>query len=385
MIQRKAATKLSELASQFKCVAVTGARQTGKTTLVKAVFSSKPYVSLENPDTRRFAIDDPRGFLSMYPQGAVLDEIQRVPELLSYLQEILDLSSEKGLFILTGSNNFLLQENISQTLAGRVAYLHLLPLTVPELLEAGMLIEDDDLLMLHGFYPPIYDQQIPYADWSVNYIRTYVEKDVRLIKNISNLDAFERFIRLLAGRTGQELNYSSLSVEAGVDVKTAQSWVSILESSFIIHLLKSHHKNFHKTLVKRPKVYFYDTALVCSLLGIRNQEQLSTHPQRGAIFETMVVAELVKSRTNLGEPINLYYWRDKTGYEVDVIIDEAGVLHPLEIKSGKTIVPAYFKSIHYWMTLSESKTGTVLYAGDLSQNRSSGVKVLNWREYLAPQ
>jgi uncharacterized protein len=379
MIRRTASTKLLELATTFKCVAVTGARQTGKTTLVKAVFSSKPYVSLENPDTRRFAIDDPRGFLGSYPQGAILDEVQRVPELLSYLQEILDLSSEKGLFILTGSNNFLLQENISQTLSGRVAYLNLLPLTVQELSDANLLIDDDDLLMLNGFYPPIYDQQIPFTDWTLNYIRTYVEKDVRMIKNISNLDTFDRFVRLLAGRTGQELNYSTLSVDAGVDVKTVQSWTSVLESSFIIHLLRPHHKNFNKTLVKRPKIYFYDTALVCSLLGIRSELQLRTHPLRGAIFETMVVADLAKRRTNVGLPINLYYWRDKSGYEVDVIIEEAGVLYPVEIKSGKTILPSFFKSIQHWMNLSQSRSGEILYGGEISQSRSNGIKVLNWR------
>jgi len=303
MIQRIAKDKLKDLSSKFKAVAVTGARQTGKTTLVKQVFKGKTYLSLENPDTRNFAenpdtrnfaLEDPRGFLESYPNGAILDEVQRVPHLFSYLQEILDSSKVKGLFILTGSNNFLLQQTISQSLAGRVGYINLLPFSISELKKAKLLTPDDNNLMLKGFYPPIYDQDIPPLDWCPNYIRTYIEKDVRQIKNITDLIVFERFtdlivferfIKLLAGRTGQELNNSALAVETGVDVKTIQSWIGILESSFIIYLLKPHHKNFNKTIVKRPKVYFYDTAIVCYLLGIRNTSQLNTHPLRGAIFE----------------------------------------------------------------------------------------------------
>lgn len=295
MIRRIAREKLIALAATFKAVAVTGARQSGKTTLVREVFRAKPYLSLENPDTRNFAMEDPRGFLQSYPEGAILDEVQRTPHLFSYLQETLDNSTKKGLFILTGSNNFLLQQNISQTLAGRIAYIHLLPFSIAELHKAKLLPETDDELMLKGFYPPIYDQQIPFGDWCPNYIRTYIERDVRQIKNIADLVLFERFIHLLAGRTGQELNSSSLSIETGVDVKTIQSWIGILESSFIIYLLKPHHRSFRKTIVKRPKVYFYDTALVCSLLGIRNASQLNTHPARGAVFETMVISEYLYS------------------------------------------------------------------------------------------
>jgi predicted AAA+ superfamily ATPase len=252
MIQRIATKKLIDLARKFKSVAVTGARQTGKTTLVKEVFKDKPYVSLENPDTRNFALEDPRGFLSSYPKGAILDEIQRAPDLFSYLQEILDNTPKKGLFILTGSNNFLLQESISQTLAGRIGTLNLLPFSIEELENAEQLPKDDNELMIKGFYPPIYDQDIPPSDWCPNYVRNYIEKDVRQIKIITDLIVFERFIRLLAGRTGQELNNSALAVETGVDMKTVQSWISILESSFIIYLLKPHHKNFNKTIIKRP-------------------------------------------------------------------------------------------------------------------------------------
>ena len=382
MIQRTAKDKLKDLASKFKAVAVTGARQTGKTTLVKQVFKGKPYLSLENPETRNFALEDPRGFLASYPKGAILDEVQRTPELFSYLQEILDNSKVKGLFIFSGSNNFLLQQNISQTLAGRVGYINLLPFSIEELKKSKLLPKDDDQLMLKGFYPPIYDQEIPPLDWCPNYIRTYIEKDVRQIKNITDLIVFERFIKLLAGRSGQELNNSALAVETGVDVKTIQSWIGILESSFIIYLLKPHFKNFNKTIVKRPKVYFYDTALVCYLLGIRNVSQLKTHPLRGSIFEGMVVTELIKKRTNAGLPINLYYWRDKTGHEIDVIIDNGGKLLPIEIKSGKTLNAEFFKNIDYWSKLSGAEKSVLLYAGEQNQKRTTGKEILNWRNLV---
>ena len=382
MIQRIAKDKLKDLAAKFKAVAVTGARQTGKTTLVKQVFKGKPYLSLENPDTRNFALEDPRGFLESYPAGAILDEVQRAPILFSYLQEILDNTKVKGLFILSGSNNFLLQQNISQTLAGRVGYINLLPFSISELAKAKLLPDDDDQIMLKGFYPPIYDQEIPPMDWCPNYVRTYIEKDVRQIKNITDLIVFERFIKLLAGRSGQELINSALAVETGVDVKTIQSWIGILESSFIIYLLKPHFKNFNKTIVKRPKVYFYDTALVCYLLGIRNVLQLKTHPLRGSVFEGMVVTELIKQRTNAGLPVNIYYWPDKTGHEIDVIIDNGNKLLPIEIKSGKTFNSEFFKNIDYWCNLSGSDKSILLYAGDQNQKRSNGKEILNWKQIM---
>jgi len=379
MIQRIAGKKISELAAKFKAVAVTGARQTGKTTLVKQIFKDKPYVSLENPDNRSFALEDPRGFLANYPNGAILDEIQRTPALFSYLQEILDNTKQKGLFILTDSNNFLLQQSISQTLAGRIATIHLLPFSIEELKKGKVLPKNDDELMIKGFYPPVYDQEIDPQDWCPNYIRTYIEKDVRQIKNITDLIVFERFIKLLAGRSGQELNNSALAVETGVDVKTVQSWIGILESSFIVYLLKPHHKNFNKTIVKRPKLYFYDSALVCYLLGIRDNNHLQTHPLKGAIFEGMVITELLKNRTNAGLDINLFYWRDKTGHEVDLIIDNGKTLLPIEIKSGMTISKDYFKNIDYWTNLSGSKKAFILYSGAQHQKRSDGTEIMNWR------
>jgi predicted AAA+ superfamily ATPase len=382
MIARIAAPKITQLASVFKSVAVTGPRQSGKTTLVKALFPDKSYLSLENPDTRRFALEDPRGFLSRYQSGAIFDEVQRAPELFSYLQEILDESPEPGRFILTGSNNFLLQQNISQTLAGRVAILNLLPFSTEELFKEPGALVDENQIIFKGLYPPIHEPGIPPGDWFPNYLRTYIDRDVRQIKNITDLIVFERFIRLLAGRTGQELNLTSLAVDTGVDTKTVQSWVGILESSFIIHLLRPHFKNFNKTLIKRPKVYFYDTGLVCSLLGISSAEQLLLHPLRGALFECLVVTEFVKQRTNAGRPVNLYYWRDKTGHEVDMIIDNGSSLIPVEIKAGKTVNNEFFGNISYWSKLSGFSTGYIAYAGNQIEERSSGISVLNWFELL---
>lgn len=381
MITRQAQNKLKKLSASFKTVAVIGPRQSGKTTLLKNIFKDKPYVSLENPDNRSFAINDPNGFLSTYKNGAIFDEVQRTPELFSYIQEIVDNSSVKGLFIFSGSNNLLLNQSISQSLAGRIGYLTLLPFTLAELAKYDIETVSDDELMLKGFYPPIYDQQIDASDWCNNYIRTYIERDIRQIKNITDLIIFERFLSLLAGRCSQELNMSALSVETGVDVKTIQSWIGILEASYIIYLLKPHFKNFRKTIVKRPKIYFYDTALVCSLLGIRTKEHLTNHPVRGALFECMVISEMVKHRTNAGLPVNLYYWRDKTGHEIDLIIDNEGKLTPIEIKSGLTINNDFFKNIDYWSNLSNEKDSYLLYAGKIIQKRSNGSNVLCWRDF----
>jgi len=379
VIERIAKIKLEQLAKTFKAVAVIGPRQSGKTTLVKTTFPNKKYISLENPDDRSFALEDPKGFLQNIPNGAILDEIQRVPQLFSYLQEILDNSTKKGLFILTGSNNFLLQENISQTLAGRISYLTLLPFSISELKKANTINFSDNEWLLNGFYPPIYDQEIESTDWYPNYIRTYIERDVRQIKNINDLGFFEKFIKILAGRTGQELNLNSICVEVGVDTKTIKSWIGILESSFVIYLLKSHHKNFNKTIVKRPKIYFYDVGLVCSLLGIKKISHLENNPFRGAIFETMVVSELIKQYTNKGIIPPLYYWRDKTGHEIDIIIDDYDSLVPVEIKSGQTITSNWFKNLKYWTNLSKEENAYVLYAGEQKQIRSNSITIVNWK------
>lgn len=378
MVSREAEKELRLLSKQFKAVAVVGPRQSGKTTLTRALFPSKTYVSLENPDTRQFAEQDPRGFLAQYTEGAILDEAQRVPAIFSYLQQLLDESNDAGKFILTGSNNFLLQQNIVQSLAGRLAYLYLLPFSVSELKSGNMLPETLNEMLFSGSYPPVFQQKIDPEKWFPNYIKTYVERDVRLIKNISNLGAFERFLRLCAGRVGQLLNKSNLGIEVGVDSKTIDAWLTILESSFIIHLLKPHHQNFNKRLVKMPKLYFYDTGLVCALLGIQNQLQIQTHPLRGSLFENFVVGEFMKTRYNCGKQGQLYFWRDSKGNEIDLIIDKGDALYPVEIKAGQTVTGEYFKGINFWNKLTGAHGGAVIYAGEMEQKRSNSIDVKPW-------
>ena len=377
MIARLAEHELRALASDFKAVAVIGPRQSGKTTLVRYVFPEKPYVNLENLDTRSFASEDPRGFLNSYSQGAILDEIQRVPHLFSYLQEILDDSRESGLFILTGSNNFLLQENISQSLAGRIGYLQLLPLSIGEI---GEMSTDVDEIMLRGGYPAIYEQNISVCKWYANYIRTYVERDVRLIKNIGDLQVFEKFLRLCAGRIGQLLNMSSLAVETGVDVKTIGSWLSVLEMSFLVLRLHPYHRNYNKRIVKMPKLYFYDTGLALALMGVEEKEQVQIHPFRGAVFENLIVLEFFKKRLNAGKNPNLYFWRDHVGNEIDLLMEMNTELIPVEIKSGQTVTTEYFKGLNFWNKLTNHQGGYVVYSGDITQHRSNGMTVLPFRE-----
>lgn len=379
MITRTATGEVQTLARQFKSVAIVGPRQSGKTTLARSIFANKPYTSLENPDTRSFALQDPRGFLEQYKKGgAVFDEVQRVPELFSYLQQVLDENPQKGQFILTGSNNFLLQENISQSLAGRIGYLYLLPFSHAETEKAAQRSFSVDEALFYGGYPPLFDNQIPPEKWLPNYIATYVERDVRQIKNISNLNLFERFLKLCAGRIGQLLNMNNLAVEVGVDSKTISSWLSVLESSFIIHLLRPHHQNFNKRLVKMPKLYFCDTGLACSLLGINKVSLLNLHPLKGNLFENYIVGELIKDRYNRNLPFDLYFWRDNTGNEMDIVIDKGTYLYPIEIKAGKTITSEYFKNFPFWSKITGSTEGTVIYAGNELQKRSNGINVIPW-------
>ncbi len=380
MIKREAEIELLSLSKQFKAVALVGPRQSGKTTLARHVFQNLPYVNFENPDSKRFALNDPRGFLSNYSTGALIDEAQRVPEIFSYLQQILDESNTPGRFIITGSNNFLLQENISQSLAGRIAYLYLLPFSISELSQKHYSSLNN--LLVKGFYPPIYDQPVVANKWQANYIRTYIERDVRQIKNITNLNAFEHFIKLCAGRIGQLLNMNSLAIETGVDNKTIASWIGILENSFILYRLQPHYKNFNKRMVKMPKLYFYDTGLVCYLLGIQNPEQLTFHPLSGSLFENFIISELLKKRYNQGKNQNLYFWRDNTGHEIDVIIENPEGLLPVEIKSGKTITLDYFKGLHFWQKISGTQYGKIIYAGDLDQKRSDGINIISWKQLI---
>jgi uncharacterized protein len=376
MIKREVEEELVKLAKQFKSVAVVGPRQSGKTTLTRYIFNDKPYVNLENPDSRLFATTDPRGFLSQYIKGAVIDEAQRAPELFSYIQQVLDEDTTKGRFILTGSNNFLLQQSISQSLAGRIAYIYLLPFTLSELSVTGSRILKTQVL--RGSYPAVYDQNIDYDKWYPNYIRTYIERDVRELKNISDLYVFERFLRLCAGRAGQLLNMSNLAVETGVDSKTAGAWLTVLESSFITFRLFPFHRNFNKRIVKMPKLYFYDTGLICSLLGISNQDQLDLHPLYGSIFENLCISEFRKQSFNRAKNENLFFWRDNTGHEIDLIIEKGDSLFPVEIKSGKTVTSEFFNGLNYWNKISGHDGGAVVYAGDHIQKHSDNNKVIPW-------
>lgn len=346
--------------------------------MVRHLFAEKPYANLENLHTRQFAAEDPRGFLENYPNGAIFDEVQRVPELFSYLQEILDNQQQNGNYILTGSNNFLLQENISQSLAGRVGYLELLPLSLQEI-DTGNKTADE--LLLAGGYPSIYQQNLPPSKWYANYIRTYVERDVRQIKNIGNLQKFEKFLRLCAGRVGQLLNMSSLSVEVGVDVKTIDSWLSILETSFVVFRLQPFHKNYNKRIVKMPKLYFYDVGLACALIGIENTNQLQLHPFRGALFENLVILEALKQRLNAGKPAHLSFWRDNVGHEIDLLINTPSALIPIEIKSGKTITSEYFKGLKFWNKITETEGGKIVYNGDIAQKRSKGFEIIPLKKF----
>jgi uncharacterized protein len=379
MINRTAEIRLIKLAKQFRSVAVIGPRQSGKTTLCKKVFPNKPYISLENPDTLAFVNDDPRGFLAQFTNGAILDEIQRAPILFSYLQQILDETKKRGLFILSGSNNFLLQENISQSLAGRIAYVKLLPLSIAELTAANKLAKSYQQSIFNGGYPEIIAKKVNTADWYNNYIQTYVERDVRLLKNISNLSLFLKFIKLCAGRVGSQLNLSSIANDCNIDQKTAATWMSILEASFIVYLLKPYYTNLNKRLTKSSKLYFYDTGLACALLNIDNAKTLHMHPYTGHLFENLMVIEALKSRMNKGLQDNLYFIQDKTGNEIDLILEEPKTLKAYECKSSATIQNDAFKGLLYFSKLEKLNiTMHLIYGGKDAQKRSNAINVHPW-------
>ena len=376
MIKRTLATKMISLAQKFQVITLTGPRQSGKTTLVRATFSSLPYVSLEEPDIRQIALTDPRGFLANYPAGAVLDEIQNTPELFSYIQRIVD-ENRQVQFILTGSSNFLLMEKISQTLAGRTAVLHLLPFSFNEL---EPLPEQYESLIFKGQYPRIYDRDIAPTDFYPAYIQTYVERDVRLMKNIGDINAFIQFTRLCAGRIGQLLNYAGLASDAGISPNTAKSWLSILESSYILYRLQPYHHNFNKRLVKSPKLYFYDTGVACSLLGIREEDQVQLHYMKGSLFENLIINEFIKRNFNRGENRQPYFWQDNHGKEIDCLLVNGDRVTPVEVKSGKTMSTSYFDNLKYWRSLADlpDDRGYVVYGGDQSMQTSRGA-LISWR------
>lgn len=380
MITRDAEDTLRELAAGFPVVGITGPRQSGKTTLARAVFPDKPYVSLEDPDTREHAGGDPRGFLAAYPDGAVLDEVQRCPDLFSYLQGVVDREGSPGKFVLTGSQQFGMVSAITQSLAGRVGLLALLPFSLAELERGGVVPGHVDELLWRGGYPPIHDRPVDPALWYGSYVQTYLERDVRQQIQVRDLDLFQRFLRLCAGRTGQLLNLSALGDEAGVSHNTARAWLSVLEASYIIHRLPPHHRNFNKRLVKTPKLHFLDPGLAAWLMGIEEPGQLAVHPLRGALFESWVVAEHLKARFNRGRPSNLAFWRDRHGQEVDLVLEQGGLLQPVEIKAGATVSRDAFRGLERWRELAgEAATDPVLvYAGEEGR-KQRGVQVMPWR------
>ena len=381
MIPRAAESLVLELLAGFPIVTVTGPRQSGKTTLARKVLADRPYRSLEDPDVRERALDDPRGFLAQLPDGGVLDEVQRAPELFSYLQTHVDNDGRMGLFMLTGSQQFGLLSRISQSLAGRSAFLELLPLSQRELDVGGLSPGDLNHRILTGGYPALFDRPVTPRRWFPAYVTAYVERDVRQLLKVLDLDAFQRFVRLCAGRSGQLLNLSSLANDCGITHNTAKAWISVLEASYLVFLLQPHHANFNKRLVKSPKLYFFDTGLLCWLLGIQQTEQLDVHPLRGAIFETFVIGELRKAWVNGGELPMFYFWRDSNGNEVDLLIETGTKLLPVEIKSGQTVNRDYFRTLERWTDMAGTMATdpTLIYAGDDQQMRR-GVRVLGWRQ-----
>jgi predicted AAA+ superfamily ATPase len=379
-IAREAEETVVHLAKGFPVAAITGPRQSGKTTLVRRVFGDRPYVSLEDMDHREFAQRDPRGFLKRYEQGAVFDEVQRAPELLSWLQGVVDDSGEMGRFVLTGSQQFGFMEGMTQSLAGRVGELRLLPLCLPELREAGALSGDLDETLYKGFYPAVHVRDVGVEQWYNAYIGTYLERDLRFLTAVQDLSAFQTFLRLAAGRCGQLVNFSSLGAAAGVSHNTVKTWLSILQASFIVFLLTPFHKNFNKRLVKSPKLYFYDTGLASRLLGVTAPEQLTFHPLKGALFENFVVAETLKKFHNAARAPRCFFWRDSAGHEVDLIIEDGARLLPVEIKSGKTVASDFFDGLRRWGELSGTKGGVLVHGGDEEEPyEREGFRTAPWR------
>lgn len=378
MIPRELSHLVKAMAEKMPVISITGPRQSGKTTLARMCFPDYDYVNLESPETRLLAMDDPKAFLKQRDRGLIIDEAQRLPDLFSYLQVISDERGKPGEFILTGSQNFLLKKNISQSLAGRVFISHLLPFSISELSVEALLPSEINEAMFRGFYPRLYDKQITPPLFYPSYSQTYLERDIGGLVSAHNMNLFRRFMELLAGRTGQLINFSALAVETGVDYKTIQSWCSLLEAGFMIFFLRPYFKNFSKRIVKSPKLYFYDTGLACNLLGIKSADELSRHWARGALFENMVTADIIKNLSNAGEQPSLYFWRDNKGVEIDILIPEALHMKVIEIKSGTTINTAFFSNLEKFEKYSDTPLAKFLvYGGEDIQN-IKGATLLPW-------
>jgi predicted AAA+ superfamily ATPase len=382
MINRLIAPKLQEALQYFPVLSLTGPRQSGKTTLVRSLFPEFRYVTLEDPALRAYANEDPRGFLTSYGVRLIIDEAQYAPELFSYIQITVDELRQTGLYILTGSQHFLMSEKITQSLAGRVAIFVLLPFSHPEILSGGLPASSVEERIFRGAFPDLYSRHTPPHLFYSSYLQTYLERDVRQLLNVGDLATFQSFMKICAGMCGQQFNMSTIAIEIGVSVPTVKRWLSVLETSFAVFLQRPYYRNFQKRLVKTPRLFFYDTGLACYLLGIQSAEQLDNYYQKGAIFENWIIAELAKWRYHQGIRPNIYYWRDSTGREVDCVLEEQGLLKLVEIKSGKTIKPEFFKNLDF-LQKNESlpaHKSYVIYGGEEHQIREKAT-VLGWQHF----
>lgn len=382
IIKRDLESMLKKVAQEFPVVTLFGPRQSGKTTLAQLTFQHHMYVSLEDLDIRMQALEDPRGFLEHYanPHGIILDEVQHVPSLLSYIQTYVDQKKQPGYFILTGSQNFLINQAVTQTLAGRMAILTLLPCSIAELEKSNVLPEMIEDLVYKGSYPSLYAQERMVSLWYSSYIASYIERDVRQVTNIGDLATFKLFLKLCAGRVGQLLNVSSLANDCGISLRTAQEWLSILQASYVIVLLQPHYKNFSKRLVKTPKLYFFDTGLACSLLGLESAAQVVSHYLRGGLVENLIITDLYKQYYNSSREPQIYFWRDNHGHEIDCLLEKGDTLVPIEIKAGRTLTKDYFSTFDFWHQLTGGLPAMafVVYGGYENKNFSYG-NAVSWR------
>ena len=379
MIKRLLGSKILEAAKKMPVIAVTGPRQSGKSTLVKEIFPDYKYVNLEDIEMRKFARDDPKGFLKNLGNRVIIDEVQNVPDLFSYIQVLVDEEKTTGRFILSGSQNLQLMESISQSLAGRVAIFNLLPFSLEELKGTTFELPNYENYMLQGFYPRIYDQGLNPTTWLLDYIQTYVERDLRQILNVSDLGTFRQFIEICAGRIGQLVNFSDIGSYIGVSYQTINKWVNVLQTSFIIHLVRPYHQNYNKRIVKTPKLYFYDTGLACALMNLRTIDDLNRHFAKGALFENFIINEIIKNHLNRQILPKHYFWNAAGVHEIDLVLDAGGKLFPIEIKSGRTINSNFFDGFKYFQPLSGAtpEDSYLVYGGDEVQTRSIA-HVLGW-------
>jgi uncharacterized protein len=382
IVKRTIKKAIEEVIKKYPVIALTGPRQSGKTTLLKTLFPNFQYVSLENPDNRDFALTDPNGFLIKYSSEVILDEAQRAPELFSYIQTHVDESGSMGQYILSGSQNFHLMQNISQSLAGRVAIFKLFPFDNQEMKSANLLKPDYLQNLVRGFYPAIFDRDIPARTFYSNYIQTYILRDVSELISIKDMSLFKKFIGLCAARAGQLLNMNALANDCGISQPTAKSWISALENSYIVFILQPFHENFSKRIVKTPKLYFYDTGLLCHLLKIKDADQILTHPVKGILFENMMVSEFIKRMYHKNELQDIWFWRDSAGHEVDLIVQDGLTLNITEFKSTQTVIADLFKGLQYFKQHSEmtSLKKTLVYTGSEVQNRSDA-EVVPWMDF----